>query len=181
MQGQDKGWVELSGKPMIERVVDRLKPQVDELYINANRNIDRYRQFNLPIVEDSIAGYQGPLAGILSGMSACESDYLMCVPCDCPFFPTDLVAQMANLQSARNADIVSVSDGVRAHPVFALIKTALKSSLEHYMHAGHRKIDRWYAQHNYQLLEYDNAQNCFDNINTPEQLEQSSQRIRKYD
>ena len=181
MQGQDKGWVEISGKPMIERVIERFKPQVDEIYINANRNISRYQKFNLTIVEDVIGGYQGPLAGILSGMAISESDFIICVPCDCPFFPLDMVARMMQVQTSSDADIVSVNDGVRTHPVFALIKTDLKSSLEDYLNSGQRKIDRWYVQHNYQLLEYPGKQHCFDNINTPEQLKLSSKRIQDDD
>lgn len=181
MQGRDKGWIDVSGRPMIERVVDRFKPQVSELLINANRNIDQYRRFNLPILTDTITGYQGPLAGILSGLNVCENDYLACVPCDCPFFPLDLVARMVSLQAEADAEIVSVSDGDRTHPVFALIHTKLKNSLEEYLNSGQRKIDRWYAQHCYQVLEYKHSAHCFANINTPEQLEKTNERIRGYD
>ena len=166
---------------MVELVIDRFKPQVDELIINANRNIERYQRFNQTVVEDVIQGYQGPLVGILSGMSICKNDFLVCVPCDCPFFPLDLVARMFNVQQSFDADIVSVSDGIRTHPVFALIRTDLANSLRDYLQSDQRKIDRWYQQHNYQLVEYTNALQCFENINTPEQLEQSQNRIRGYD
>lgn len=178
MLGKDKGWVEISGQPMIERVMERIKPQVDEILINANRNIKRYRQFNQAIVEDIMTGYQGPLAGILSAMSISGNSFLACVPCDCPFFPMDLVARMLAVQQSSAADIVSVSDGYRTHPVFALIKTDLQSSLEDYLQSGQRKIDRWYGQHNYQLVEYSNAPHFFENINTPEQLELAQRRIQ---
>ena len=177
MLGQDKGWVEIAGKPMIEHVMARFKPQVDELLINANRNIERYQQFNHKIVEDVIEGYQGPLVGILSGMSICVNEFLVCVPCDCPFFPTDLVARMISVQKSMDADIVSVTDGDRTHPVFALIRVSLKDSLQAYLLSDQRKIDRWYLQHNYQLLEYAEARNFFENINTPEQLKESKRRF----
>ena len=177
MHGQDKGWVEITGKPMIEHVVDRFQPQVDELLINANRNIERYQRFNFKIVEDIMEGYQGPLVGILSGMVVCENDFMVCIPCDCPFFPTDLVERMLDLQQSSDADIVSVTDGERAHPVFALLKTNLVGSLKDYLQSDQRKIDRWYQQHNYQLVEYSPEHNYFDNINTPEQLNESSLRM----
>ena len=177
MQGQDKGWVEIADKPMVEHVIDRFEPQVDELLINANRNIERYQQLNYKMVEDVIDGYQGPLVGILSGMAICENEFLVCVPCDCPFFPTDLVARMVNLQQSSDADIVSVTDGERTHPVFALIRTSLQNSLKDYLQSDQRKIDRWYQQHNYQCVEYKHECNYFDNINTPEQLNESRLRI----
>ncbi len=177
MLGQDKGWIEIAGRPMIEWVLDRLEPQVDEILINANRNIGRYDKFNHRVVRDVIGGYQGPLAGILSAMRVCKNDLLVCVPCDCPFFPADLVARMLNVQQLSAADIVSVYDGERNHPVFALLRTDLGDSLEAYLSSDQRKIDTWYKQHNYQLVEYSDAAHCFENINTPNQLVVSQQRI----
>ena len=178
MQGQDKGWVMLDDKPMIEWVTDRLEPQVDQLMINANRNVDRYQQFNHQIIEDEIKGFQGPLAGILSGLKKSETEFLVCVPCDTPFFPEDLVLRMLEVEQATCADIISVNDGVRTHPVFALIKTDLKKSLEEYLHSGERKIDRWYQQHNYQLLGYQDGEHFFENINTVDQLRDAELRIK---
>lgn len=181
MRGCDKGWIEYDGVPMIERVIDRLASQVDELLINANRNIVRYRQYNQPIVEDIIEGYQGPLVGILSGMNVCKNEFLVCVPCDCPFFPRDLVARMVGVQHSTGADIVSVNDGNRIHPVFALLNTNLKRSLHDYLLSGQRKIDLWYQQHDYRLVEYNDAAQCFININTPEQLRQLHEGPGLYD
>lgn len=178
MQGQDKGWVMLENQSMIEWVINRLEPQVDQLLINANRNVDRYKQFNYPVIEDEIEGFQGPLAGILSGLKRCEADFLICVPCDTPFFPEDLVSRMLEKQQATCAEVISVSDERRTHPVFALIKSNLKNSLEEYLLSGERKIDRWYQQHNYHLLEYQGGEHYFENINTKEQLQDAELRIK---
>ncbi len=178
MQGRDKGWVRLANKPMIEWIIDRLQPQVDELIINANRTINRYKQLNYPVIEDEAKGFHGPLAGILSGLKACKNELLVYVPCDTPFFPDDLVASMLEKQQAASAEIVSISDGERTHPVFALIKTSLQQSLQEYLESGQRKIDCWYQQHDYQLLEYPGGQNFFENINTQEQLLAAEHRIQ---
>ncbi len=177
MQNRDKGWIELAGKPMIERVIERLSPQVDEVIINANRNISSYTTLQHRVIEDEIQGFQGPLAGILSGLKQCKNKFMVCVPCDTPFFPCDLVSQMTAKQHTTSADVISVSDGNRIHPVFALIKSDLAGSLEDYLAKGERKIDRWYQQHNFYLIEYPGGEHFFENINTVEQLEMAASRI----
>lgn len=177
MGGQDKGWVMLNSKPMIEWVIMRLQMQVDDLKINANRTIDRYKNLNYPVLEDEVEGFQGPLAGILSGLKACENQFLVCVPCDTPFFPYNLVERLLETQQTTNAQVVSVTDGTRTHPVFALIKASMKHSLENYLLSGERKIDRWYEQHNYHLVEYSGAEDLFENINTEDQLKIAELRM----
>ena len=179
MQGQDKGWLILNSKSMISLIIDRLTPQVDQIIINANRNIDKYKDFDLEVIEDVIEGYQGPLAGILSGLRHSQSEFMVVVPCDCPFFPHDMVARLFNKQANTDADIVSVNDGERTHPVFALIKTSLHNSLSDYLQSGERKIDKWYGQHNYQCVNYPHGKGYFENINTPEQLQQVNQRFQE--
>ncbi len=179
MQGKDKGWVQLGDKPLIEWVIDRLNPQVDNLIINANRSIESYQQLNYPIIQDELSGYQGPLAGILAGLEHCQTELMVCVPCDTPFFPENLVAKMLEKHIATHANIVSVSDGERSHPVFAMIKTELRSSLNQFLQAGQRKIDRWYQQHNYQFVDYLRGEHFFENINTVEQLKAAELRIVK--
>ena len=125
------------------------------------------------------SGYQGPLAGILSGLGHCKTELIVCVPCDTPFFPKTMVANMLKKQQMTNAEIVSVSGGRRIHPVFALIKTELASSLRNYLLSGERKIDRWYEQHHYEIIEYPDGEHYFENINTEEQLIDVEQRLIK--
>ena len=181
MQGQDKGWIELNSKPLISVVVEKLQSQVDEVVINANRNISRYQTLNKIIIKDELGDFQGPLAGMLSGLKNCQSEFMAVVPCDCPFFPIDLVKRFLEKQKATHADIVSVNDGTRTHPVFALIKRDLLDSLNGYLCQGERKIDRWYELHNYQIIEYPDGEHYFENINTPEQLSMINKRINNHD
>jgi molybdopterin-guanine dinucleotide biosynthesis protein A len=93
MGGRDKWLLDLDGQTMASRVIERLLPQVGRLPINANRNLDTWRAYGLPVVSDQIGGFSGPLAGMHAGLRACSTPWLLTVPCDSPFLPLDLVSQ----------------------------------------------------------------------------------------
>ena len=90
MGGEDKGLIELRGRPLIDYIISGLQPQAGQLLVNANRNLERYRAFGYPVVEDIMGDYFGPLVGIATGMQACNTPYIMTVPCDSPFVPAGL-------------------------------------------------------------------------------------------
>ena len=83
--GQDKGLVELDGKPLIEHILDAIASQVDRVTINANRNQQSYANYGYPVINDNMADYQGPLAGFAAALSACNTDYIVTLPCDGPY------------------------------------------------------------------------------------------------
>ena len=85
MGGQDKGLVEFQGKSLIRHVVDAIRLQSSQILINANRNIEQYRAMGYPVVEDSLSGFQGPLAGFLAALQTISTSYLLTLPCDGPF------------------------------------------------------------------------------------------------
>src|SRR4051812_50133744 len=68
MGGGDKCLVPLGGRTLLERAIERLRPQVDELVLNANGDPERFAAFGLPVVADSVTGFAGPLAGVLAGL-----------------------------------------------------------------------------------------------------------------
>jgi len=165
----DKGLQPLRGRPMVAHVIERLAPQVDALLINANRNLDRYREFGHPVVADSLGGFAGPLAGLHAGLLAARTDRVVTVPCDSPFLPTDLVARLAEA-AARDAAQVAVARAAgQPHPVFALVERALRGHLEAFLASGQRKIDAWYRDLRVIEVDFDDAQ-AFRNINTPDEL-----------
>jgi len=84
MGGQDKGLITYQQQPLIEHALKALKPQVDGIMINANRNIEQYRRYGYPVIEDELTGFCGPLAGMLSVMQACDTEYILTAPCDSP-------------------------------------------------------------------------------------------------
>ena len=189
MGGVDKGLQLFQGQPLVLQVLQRLAPQVGSLLINANRNAEAYvelaRPFNARICADALPNYPGPLAGFLAGLTQCKTEWLLCVPCDTPLFPTDLVAHMVKAcDDANDIDIVIAhgwdSEGesieteapLRAQPVFCLMKTSLKNSLSQFITEGGRKIDAWTGQHRCAKALFDRPQDlhAFANANTLAQL-----------
>ncbi|MBS1170389.1 MAG: mobA, partial [Burkholderiaceae bacterium] len=149
MGNLDKGLQTLAGEPLVAHVIRRLLPQVGSLLLNANRNLEKYHQFGLPVVSDKLTGFEGPLAGLHAGLHQCNTPYLVTVPCDGPFLPEDLVAKLADALARENADVavaVTIEDGQQQpQPVYCLLKTALLPQLESYLQSGQRKIGGWYA------------------------------------
>ncbi|CAM4067731.1 molybdenum cofactor guanylyltransferase MobA [Shewanella aquimarina] len=177
MGGNDKGLVELNDQPMIKHAIDRIKPQVKQILINANRNQDRYAEFGYPVLSDEDSGYLGPLAGMITALGQTQADYLMVVPCDCPLLPTDLVPRMLAAIETQGAEMAVASDGKREQPVVLLMKPALRESMKAFLDAGERKIDFWYAKHHCVVCDFSDQPNAFVNVNTPEQKQQLSEAI----
>ena len=139
MGGVDKGWVELAGKPMIAHVLARLVPQVGDVLINANQNLDRYAAFGVPVVPDAVGGFAGPLAGLHAGLTRATRTYVVTVPCDSPFLPTDLVERLAAGLEAENAQLAVAKTFDQPHPVFCLVRRDVLPHLAAFLEAGGRK------------------------------------------
>jgi molybdenum cofactor guanylyltransferase len=170
MEGQDKGLVLLNKKPMIEYVINTLKPQVNSLLINANRNHDAYSKYGYEIVSDELSGYHGPLAGMASALNVIKTPYMLVVPCDSPFIPTDLAQRLINSLEKNNADISVAHNGDRMQPVFCLIKNDLLTSMNDFLNQGERKIDKWFNLHALAIADFSDIPETFDNLNTLEDI-----------
>lgn len=172
MGGKDKGLIKVAGKPLVEHAIAALRPQVSSLIINTNRNLDSYRVYGLPMVVDSIAGFNGPLTGMASCMCVVDSSLMVTVPCDSPNLPADLVQRMYNGLIEQQAEISVAHDGEYIQPVFALMYTDLLDSLLGFLNRGERKISRWYDEHNVATVDFSDKPEAFININTPDDIDQ---------
>lgn len=174
MGGGDKGLLELEGQPLLAHVIARLRPQVAGLALNANGDAARFAGFDLPILSDPIAGYLGPLAGVLAGLDwAAEegAETIVTVAADTPFFPCDLVPRLQLAAEHMDIPCALAATGVR-HPTFGLWPVALRDDLRAALEEGLRKIVLWTDKHgavqaNFPHHEHD----PFFNINTPEDLQ----------
>jgi molybdenum cofactor guanylyltransferase len=164
--GLDKGLLQRDGKTLVEQMITAIKPQVQNVLINANRNHDRYREFGAELCSDSLDGFQGPLAGFATGMAHSKTDYIITVPCDTPSLPPDYVQRMCQVLIDEQAEIAVAHDGQRMQPVYALIPCTLQDSLARFLAAGERKIDIWYARHSVALVDFSDVREHFFNINT---------------
>lgn len=182
MGGLDKGLQDLRGQALARVCAQRLAPQVGAVAINANRHLEHYAAWSWPVWPDETteAGASaGPLSGFLAGLRRCTTTYLCIVPCDSPFFPTDLVQRLVLGLERSGADMAIAQaqedDGVlRSQPVFCLLRTELRSSLERFLQTGRRKIDAWTAGEKTVPVAFnqpgDDPQ-AFFNINTLDQLQ----------
>ena len=171
MGGVDKGWVELAGAPMIVHVLQRLAPQVGEIRISANQNLDRYRALGHPVFADTVGGFAGPLAGLHAGIANASRDLVVTVPCDSPscrsIWSTGWPAQRS---SARWRAIAVARTFDQPHPVFALARRDVLPSLSAFLEGGGRKIDAWYAALDVVEVAFDDEADAFRNINTNDEL-----------
>ena len=170
MGGVDKGLQPFRGKPMVAHVLERLRPQVDEILINANRNVDTYHALGHRVVQDAITGFAGPLAGFERGLDYASGELVATVPCDSPFLPTDLVARLRAALEAASAQLAVAKTGEQAHPVFCLMRRSVHASLRDFLGSGQRKIDRWYAALQIVEVAFDDEAGAFMNINTRAEL-----------
>jgi molybdopterin-guanine dinucleotide biosynthesis protein A len=168
MGGVDKGLELLRGKPLAERVVERLGPQVGVLLVNANQNIDAYAQFGR-VVSDCIGGFAGPLAGLHAGLSACSTPLLASVPCDAPFLPLDLVERLHDGLERVQAEAAVARAGGRMQPVFALLRRDVLTSLGDFLAGGGSSVSAWLGSLATATVDFADA-DAFANVNTREEL-----------
>jgi molybdenum cofactor guanylyltransferase len=168
MGGVDKGLQLLRGKPMAQWAIERLAPQVDEVLINCNQNLEAYARFGRRLVPDEVGGFAGPLAGLHAGLKAASHPLVVTVPCDSPFLPSDLVARLND--SLKTHDLAVAKTGEQPHPVFSLVRKDVLPSLETFLASGGRKIDAWYASLRTIEVSFDDEADAFRNINTLEEL-----------
>lgn len=147
MGGGDKCLLPLAGRPMLAHVIVRLAPQVGHLVINANGDPARFAAFGLPVVADTIAGFVGPLAGVLAGMRGTKARFVVAAATDTPFLPLDLVARLSALGEGRESRIVLAQSSGGLHPVYGLFPAALADDLEAALERGTRKVLDWTDRH----------------------------------
>ncbi|MHB1247276.1 MAG: molybdenum cofactor guanylyltransferase MobA [Sulfuriferula sp.] len=169
MGGQDKGWVKLHGLPLVAHVLAHIQPQVDEILISANRNLEDYRALGYVVVKDAFDGFQGPLAGVLAGLNTARHDWVLTVPCDTPQLPADLVQRLVAPLLAGQAEIAIASAGGRTHPVIMMCARHLKDDLDQYLAEGGRAVHAWQSRHMTATIEFADAA-AFVNLNQPEDL-----------
>jgi len=170
MGGVDKGLQPLRGKPMVTWVMERFAPQVDEVLVNANQNLERYAAFGHRLIPDAIQGYAGPLAGLHRGLTEAAHALVATVPCDSPFLPRDLVARLRAALEREQAEIAVAKTGEQPHPVFCLCRKRVLPGLTDFLAAGGRKIDAWYAKLKVVEVPFDDNPDAFSNINTEDEL-----------
>ena len=172
MGGVDKGLQTLHGKPLFQFIYDRLHSQVEHISVNANRNQAIYATAGLPVFGDNIEGFQGPLSGILTALERADTDFVLFVPCDSPFFPDNLLEKLKSAVDFHGVSIAYVHDGEREHPTFCLMARSLKEKLAIYLAAGERRMLQFMRQNGAVSVDFSENKAAFTNINTLDELQQ---------
>jgi molybdopterin-guanine dinucleotide biosynthesis protein A len=174
MGGVDKGLQPCGGEPLVAHALRRLRPQVGALAVNANRNLVDYARFGLPVWpdaarEDAAAAFRGPLAGLLAGLTACTTPWLVAVPCDSPRLPLDLVERLAQAAIAAGCDaaVACTEEAGTWHrqPVFCLLQRRLRGPLADFLARGEQKVGFWLREQGAVEVRFADA-GAFRNVNT---------------
>ncbi len=184
MGGGDKCLRPLGGMPILDHVIARLAPQCDGLVLNANGDPERFAPRRLTVVADTLAGYPGPLAGLLAAMDWCAAEHpglewIVTAPADCPFLPPDLVRGLAAGRAGGSdaGAVVAASDG-RRHPVVGLWHVGLRDDLRAQLAAGLRAVGQWASRHDPQVVAWPVGEvDPFFNVNTEEDLAAAEARL----
>jgi molybdopterin-guanine dinucleotide biosynthesis protein A len=185
MGGEDKGLLLLNGKRLIEHVINRLEPQVKQVQISCNRNIESYQRYGYPLTSDNEhflgekTQFNGPLAGVLAGMEKINTQYTLIVPCDCPAFPFDLGQRLLKALIQNNTDAAIPFDGIRTQPLFLLIKTELKDALRSYYLEGGRSMKHWLEGNLLTEVNFTTENSSFINLNTKQELQNFAESTRE--
>lgn len=175
MGSVDKGLQPFGGRPMAQQVLERLRPQVQQMLINANQNLEAYAALGAPVWPDAISGFAGPLAGLHTGLLHCQTPLLVTAPCDSPFLPLDLVAKLKAALQSEEADLAVAVTGEgslrQAQPVFTLARVGVLPHLTAFLGGGGRKVDTWYATLKVAEVSFED-ETAFRNINTLAELQE---------
>jgi len=188
MGGGDKALRLLGGRPLLERVIERLRPQTAALVLNANGDPARFAAYGLPVVADSIPEFAGPLAGILAGLDWTAAHRPDCpvvvsVATDAPFLPEDLVERLAKGMEAADAELACAASGGQSHPVIGLWPVRLRDELRRaLLEEGIRKVDVWTARYRLATVPFPEpvpGLDPFFNANRPEDLDRAAALLKR--
>jgi molybdopterin-guanine dinucleotide biosynthesis protein A len=186
MGGGDKCLRPLGGRPILAHILDRLRPQVDHLVLNANGDAARFAAFGAPVAADTVAGFAGPLAGILAGLRWTAARFpsataMVSVASDAPFLPADLVAALRAGAAAAGVPLACAASDGRTHPVFGLWRLDLAEDLERALRDEDlRKVDRWTARHGCAQVDFPVGDvDPFFNVNRPEDLARAEETLAR--
>ena len=188
MGGGDKCLLTLGDRPILAHIIERVRPQVSALVLNANGDLARFTPFDLPVVADAVEGFAGPLAGVLTGMiwarrNAPGASWLISIATDTPFVPRDLVARLKTAATRAGKPLACAASAGQSHPVIGLWSLALEGRLRAALvEEGVRKIDAFTARHGIATVDFPTTPfDPFFNVNTPEDLAEAEHLIRHID
>ncbi|UTW02439.1 molybdenum cofactor guanylyltransferase [Amphritea atlantica] len=171
MGGCDKGLVPFKSQPMVAFAVELVRPFVEQVVISCNRHLPEYAVLGDQVVEDSLEGFQGPLAGIMAGLRVCRSDQVLVLPCDTPLLEPSLIERLLDAAGRAPQSITVLSEDDKLHPLHAVMPRLLADDLEQWLKGGQRAVQRWMRIHPMQLVDISDLSEQLCNLNTFQELQ----------
>tara|TARA_B100000959_G_C14847103_1_gene568520 strand:+ start:45 stop:659 length:615 start_codon:yes stop_codon:yes gene_type:complete len=183
MNKENKFFKKFNQKTLLEIIINKAIKQVPNIIINANINKSNFKKNKLEVIKDSVGGFKGPLAGILTGMEYGKKKnfkWLITFPCDAPFFPIDLVKKFLLKIKKEKYKIVIAKSNNRIHPVFGIWSISLKDSLIDTIKKDNiRKIDLFIKKHDHAIVNFNyNKIDPFFNINDLSDLRKAKEYFK---
>lgn len=175
--GVDKPLESLAGRPLFERVLERIAAQAGTIIVSANRNAAQYAAYGLTVVDDGRHAGRGPLAGIAAGLAAAGSDEVLFVPGDAPLLPDDLATRLDDARRRAGAEIAFVDDGHGPQPLCCLLPRALLGDLERYLDDGGSTPRDWQARHHAIAVGFAEWPRWGWSANTPQEWQNAELRL----
>ncbi len=175
--GVDKPLQLLAGRPLFERVLERMAAQASTLIVSANRNAAQYAAYGLTVIDDGRHAGCGPLAGIAAGLAAASSERVLFVPGDAPLLPDDLAVRLDDARTRANAEIAFADDGQGPQPLCCLLPRALLADLERYLDTGGRTPREWFAGYRCAMANFAEWPRWAWSANTPEEWQNAELRL----
>ena len=180
MGGVAKPLLALDGIPLVQHVIDRIRPQVSSLVLSVARENPDLRPFRVEQVMDPVPGC-GPLGGLLAALAhmPAGSEWLLLVPCDAPFLSHDLASRLVNKAMSANAPACVANLGTELQPTFSVWRRSLMPELQQaVLSDGLGGFKQFLGRVPYATLDCEPAESgSFFNINTPRDLEQAEELI----
>jgi len=186
--GEDKLFLEINKKKLIEYSIEKVKKHLKDLIIVTNSDNDFFLKHNLTTVKDCIEGQLGPLVGILTAMkwakdNSSKYSWIATFPCDTPFFPESIIKSFINESKKKESLILCANSHGRRHNIFGLWSLDLYDKLKNdLVNNKVRKVEDWTKKNKIKNLEFKfKDYDPFFNINTQEDLEfakKLSQKIK---
>jgi molybdopterin-guanine dinucleotide biosynthesis protein A len=177
--GEEKPLKPLLGRPLIERLCERLRPQVSELVIVANRRQLDYARYADRVVDDGPYLGRGPLAGIAAGLAAARHEWVVCVPGDAPHLPETLVDALRTARARARAEVAIVDDGCGTQPLFCLLPRALLPGLRAYLDTGGTAPRVWLPRHRLASADFRHWPRWGWSVNTSHEWAAAEAELRK--
>lgn len=173
--GIDKGWYSLAGQSLVERTIERVRPQAARIVISANRSAARYRKLGYTVHGDDSDDHRGPLAGIATVLKAAATPYVLIVPVDTPMLPLDLAQRLAAAMKP-DTDLAVARTPERLHPLHALLRRSMLDEIQAALFSGVRRVTDWQNDTARVVVDWD-CEECFANINSDQDAEALAERL----